>query len=391
MDDKNKEINNKICEMIKKEEIVKIIFSNNKKEKYFKVTVDAIKKNKMIYQFSFYYEDKVKHINIEDNVYGEIITVLNKGYKQCDIISKTENIKILTNKKGMRTLIGKKSNEKKEQKNKHNNVKNYILEEGTKIDFLILLGVMNKDGIVYNNKQKKFRQINKFLEILESIEASINKKGTIVDIGSGKAYLTFATYYYFNVIKNKEVKIIGIDTKKDVIKMCKETNEKLGYNIEFLNRDIKDFEYNKEVELCISLHACNTATDYAIYNSIKWNAKNILAVPCCQKEILKQLNPKVDNLEFILKHGVLKEKMGTILTDSVRSLLLETQNYKSTIIEFIEESNTPKNIMIKGVKNKKESTQNKKEKIGEVEKVLKGFKIDHTLYKLLKENGFLKK
>ncbi len=384
----------KIRELLKnieiKEELVKVIMTNSmdKDEKYFKIVIEGIKNKNMSYQISYYYEKKVKHENIEKGISEKIIKILSKGYKQCDIKTLTKDIKILTNKKGKVTVIEKKKRDSNmEQKQSHNKVKNYILKEGDKIDFLKELGIVDNKYKVYPSKQKKFKQINKFLEMLKATEKEVSEGGNIIDIGSGKSYLTFATYFYFNKIKNKKVKIIGIDIKKDVIEHCEEIRKKLKYeNLEFINIDIRDFKSEQKIDMCITLHACNTATDYAIYSSINWDAKVILSVPCCHQEVLSQLK-NVEGLEFILKHGVVKDKFATLLTDSIRSLILESKGYKSDIIEFIDENNTPKNMMIKAVKNKKNNIDSIERYKEELEETINQFKIEPMLYKLVKNNN----
>ncbi len=374
-------------ELIDNEKITKIIFSNNKNKenKFFKVVIEPIVlKSSLFYQFSFYYDTQVKHQNVNENVCNKIIETLSLGYKQGDINTLDENIKVLVNKKGKQKIIRTKQKNEVKTKLNHNKKKNYILQENTPIDFLIELDIMNKDGHVFADKKKKFKQINKFLEMLESVESHINDNSKVVDIGCGKSYLTFATYYYFNVIKNKNINIIGLDLKKDVIENCSALASKLNYkNINFYNVDVKDFEFTENIDLCITLHACNTATDYALYNSIIWNAKVILSVPCCQHELLTQV--KNDDLQPMLKHGILKERFSAMLTDTIRSLTLEKYGYKSNIIEFIDVEHTPKNIMIKAIKKKNVNNDFVNQKENEIQDLLNTFNVSPTLLKLLKD------
>lgn len=372
---------------IKNNEIIKITLSNNryKTADFSKIVIEPIQKNNnIIYQFSYYFGTQVKHENLEDNISEKILELISLGYKQTDINSVHTITKVLTNKKGNHTIINTKQTSEINIKTSHNKIKNYLLEEHKPIDFLIELDIMNKDGYVFQDKQKKFKQINKFLEMLESIEDSIEENSCIVDIGCGKSYLTFATYYYFNVIKNRPIEIIGLDLKKDVIENCQALANKLNYeNLNFHCVDVKNFEFTKNIDLCITLHACNTATDYALYNSILWNAKAILSVPCCQQELFQQIDDTA--LNPMLKHGIFKERFCAMLTDTIRSLVLEKYGYKSSIIEFIDIEHTPKNTMIKAVKKKNITEKFIEQKDLEIKELLDTFKVSPTLINLLEK------
>ncbi len=248
----------------------------------------------------------------------------------------------------------------------HNKKKDYFLDEKQKYPFLIELGIQNKDGKVIKSKYNKFKQINKYLEFIKQATTQLdsNKQITILDFGSGKSYLTFSTYYYLTEVLNMDVKIIGIDLKKEVIEHCNNIAKKLNFtNLCFIYGDVIDYENKDEIDMVISLHACNTATDIAILKALGWKAKVFFAVPCCQKEVNGQLN--TDFLPFMLKHGIVKEKFSTLLTDSVRSEVLEAFGYKSDIVEFISAENTPKNQLIRAYK----TTNNvDKEKLSNIEK-----------------------
>ncbi len=375
-------------EKVKNNEIVKITMSNNKNKsaEFSKITVQPInKKSSVIYQISYFFGTQVKHENVATNVTDKILNLIYLGYKQTDINTINSNIKVLTNKKGKHKIIVKNVENKSNLQTSHNKQKNYLLPENTPIQFLIELNIMNKDGYVFSDKRKKFKQINKFLEMLESINDSINENSYIVDIGCGKSYLTFATYYYFNVIKNKNVHIVGLDLKEDVIKNCDDLAKKLNYaNAQFHCVDVKDFKFTQDIDLCISLHACNTATDYALYNSIVWNAKAILSVPCCQHELFSQIDDNA--LKPMLKHGIFKERFCAMLTDTLRSLILEKHGYKSNIIEFIDMEHTPKNTMIKAIKKQTVSKDFIAKKEHEINDILNTFKVKPTLLELL-QNG----
>ncbi len=379
------QLNEIINEKVKNDEIIKITMSNNKNKnsEFSKITIQPInKKTYVMYQISYFFGTQVKHENITNGVTEKILTLINLGYKQTDINTKTCNIKVLTNKKGTHKIITKQLENKSNIQNSHNKHKNYTIPENEPINFLIELNIMNKDGYVFSEKRKKFKQINKFLEMLESINDNINDNSYIVDIGCGKSYLTFAAYYYFNIIKNKNVNIVGLDLKEDVVKNCTDLSKKLNYkNIEFHCIDIKDFKFTNDIDLCISLHACNTATDYALYNSIIWNAKVILSVPCCQHELFQQIDENA--LKPMLKHGIFKERFCAMLTDTLRSLILEKHGYKSNIIEFIDIEHTPKNTMIKAIKKQNVSKDFVNKKNDEINDIVSTFKVSPTLLNLL--------
>ncbi len=341
-----------------------------KSQKFFKIVIE---KKDTGFHISKYYDTKVAHENINYNPIEFI-----KGYKDINLFTQNESYNILTNKKGNVKINKLKKTTDVKVSTSHNREKNYILKENEKIDFLIHLKVKNDQGKVYANKQKKLKQINKFLEMIRDIEEHVSTDSTVIDIGAGKSYLTFALYYYFNVIQKRNVSIIGLDLKKDVVDHCNNIAKDLDYKrLSFQCIDIKDFVYEKhDIDLVVSLHACDTATDFSIYNGIKWGAKVILAVPCCQHEVF----PQIDNNEMkdFFKHGILKERFSAMLTDTMRSTLMESCGYKTNIMEFIDMEHTPKNIMIRGIKT------NKKSNIENYFTLQKMFGCDISLYRLLK-------
>lgn len=323
------------------------------------------------------------------------ITFFNCNYK-----TETEEVQILSNKKGKISKIVKKiENTSKESEKSEkffslrnltsgtaNKSKNYILQEGKPIPFLILLGIMNPAGKVISSKYDKFRQINRFLEfiddIIEPVIVQIKAENPenqmppiqITDFGCGKSYLTFAVYYYLTEIKKIPINIIGLDLKKDVIKYCNSLAKQMNFsNLEFKIGNISDYEYEQNPDIIITLHACDTATDFALQYAVNHNAKAILSVPCCQHEVNAQLDSKkaellAENSAFssILNYGILKERFSSIVTDAIRADFLETQNYKVQLLEFIDMEHTPKNILIRAVKKSKidvtSQTQNRAEK-----------------------------
>lgn len=324
-----------------------------------------------------------------------------KTFKNCIKRTETEEITILSNKKGeIKTLVKKINPERQQSSSPMKNLmtgaglnkkKNYILQEGKTVPFLVRLGIMTAEGKVIASKYDKFRQINRFLEIFSDILPEITEGRdprqpvSVVDFGSGKSYLTFAVHYYLTEIAKVKCQVFGLDLKKEVIEYCSRLAEELKLNdISFAVGNIADFGEDKHPDVIITLHACDTATDYALDYAIKHKAKAILSVPCCQHEINLQLKKTAEeeNSVFapVLKYGLIKERFSALLTDALRGELLEQQGYKVQMIEFIDETGTPKNLMIRAVK--KEEKEQKKQ--NSVKKVLETLKINQTLNNLLK-------
>lgn len=292
-------------------------------------------------------------------------------YKNVTIETTEATLTILTNKKGEKKLLKKKRTSSPVQnltKVPHNKTKNYILKEGIPVPFLVELGVMTKDGKIHNQKYDKFRQINRFLEFVDDILPEILKPVSskeegqtrpleITDFGCGKSYLTFALYHYLVILKGLKANIKGLDLKKDVINHCNDLAKKCGYeSLVFSTGDIAEYRDSKKdslepLDLVITLHACDTATDYALAYAVEHNAKAILSVPCCQHEINSQLKKQnsMEILNPLLKHGIIKERFSALVTDVLRVEALESVGYKTQLLEFIDMENTPKNLMIRGV------------------------------------------
>lgn len=362
--------------------IYKIIITRKilKSYEFDKITVE---RKQDFFQISKFVNDKVFHENINLNEFIILIDYISE-FKNVEIFTNNGNYIFLSNKKKNYSL--KKTKSKILLENQlnfnHDNQKRYILMDNEKIDFLILLGIMTADGKVKPTMQKKFKQVNKYLEHIRTIESEIPEGGKILEVGCGKSYLTFALYYYFNILNNKNVAIYGVDFKKDMIEYCSKISKKLEYkNLQFFNCDIKEFAYmHNNVDMVISLHACNTATDFSIYNGIILNAKVILSLPCCHHEVYTQIENEI--LKEMLKHGILKERFSAELTDTLRGLLLEVFSYKTEIIEFIDFDNTPKNILIKSVYNKNINT---KKSLEAYKTLCNEFNVNITLENLLKE------
>ncbi len=305
-------------------------------------------------QFSYEYKNKVIHENLNKEAALEKLKDLSfNDFRQVNLFTTREDIEVLISKK-RKLRIGLKKPSRSRVDLSHNRKKEYILEDGVKHDFLIHLGIMDKNARVKPSRYDKFRQINRFLELVEDVMPRLEKEEdiNIVDFGCGKSYLTFALYYYLVEILGRKVNIIGLDLKEDVIELCNKIAGELNYeNLNFIHGDIKDFDLNGDIDMVVTLHACDTATDAAIVKAIGWNSKVLLSVPCCQAEIYSKLENS--RLEPMLKHGIIKERLASLVTDSLRAEVLEACGYNVQLVEFIDMDHTPKNILIRAYKDKK--------------------------------------
>ena len=329
----------------------------------------------------------------QKNLTGEaaleyLMSQLETLYRNGEAVSASGVLTILIGKKGTVTLKEKKTAARITASGpallSHNRTKKYVLPEGTAVPFLVDLGVMTAEGRVVKAKYDKFRQINRFLEFIEDILPRLSRErtNTIIDFGCGKSYLTFAMYYYLKEVKGYSIRVIGLDLKKDVIALCSRLAEKFGFtDLTFLHGDIAHFEGVDQVDMVVTLHACDTATDYAMAKAVRWGARVILSVPCCQHE----LNGQIENelLAPMFGYGLLKERMAALMTDGIRAQLLEAAGYRTQVLEFIDMEHTPKNIMIRGV------YQGKKKEMTELRRLLSEFHAEPTLYRLLREEGIL--
>lgn len=377
---------------ITSQDIIKVVISNksNKEIEYNKVAFALKEKNKkQYYQIEKYTDKQVFHENIDvENLKEKMIEIIPGNYKQVGAWSDSTTFDLKISKKGKVFLGKKKSNNEGLVNKSHNKEKNYILKEGMIIQPLIDLGVFTKEGKVVNSKYDKYKQINRFVEIIDDeIKKNNYEELTILDFGCGKSYLTFVLYYYFVEIKKINVKMIGLDLKADVIKKCNDIAKSYNYeNLSFELGDINGFKYNNKVDMVITLHACDTATDYALYNAIKWNSKMIFSVPCCQHEFNSQMKP--ESLSILNRYGIVQERVAALMTDAVRGNLLEAVGYKTQLLEFIDIAHSPKNILIRA--SKSNISDAKKEKsLKEVNDLMKEFNFSPTLYKLLKEDNLI--
>ena len=281
-----------------------------------------------------------------------VLGLLKKSFRQCELASSAQTGMILVSKKGKPSVkLKKRQGAVPVRINPHNRKKQYLLEEGIPVPFLVDLGVMTHDGQVVKSRYDKFRQINRFLEFIADVlpELPKDRPVRIIDFGCGKSYLTFGIYYYLKCLKGLDVRITGLDLKEDVIRHCGQLAKKYGYeDLEFLQGDIAGYEGGNQVDLVVTLHACDLATDYAIEKAVSWGAKVILSVPCCQHELNRQMENEL--MAPVFGYGLIKERMAALYTDAIRAQVLEYKGYGTQILEFIDMEHTPKNILIRAVR-----------------------------------------
>ena len=346
---------------------------------------------KQQYQMEEYRGTQVFHLNCSETEAAERVTSwLNDGcFKQAELLSVFHQRTVLIGKKGTATVKCKKRQEGTSvvMPREHNRKKRYLLEEGTAVPFLVDLGVMTKEGVVVKAKYDKFRQINRFLEFVEDILPALpkNRELTILDFGCGKSYLTFALYHYLCTLQEYDVRIVGLDLKKDVIAHCSRLAKEYGYEkLEFLCGDIAGYNGMDTVDMVVTLHACDTATDYALYKAVRWNASVILSVPCCQHEWNRQMECKP--LQSFLQYGIVKERMSALMTDAFRANVMEACGYKTQLLDFFDMDHTPKNILLRAVKKERKEREQLAECVEQsVKEILAYCNTEPTLYRLLTE------
>lgn len=375
------------------EGLIRIILSNPVlKEgagpgKVLKVRVRPVMlKGGMVFQAEELTEKQAFHRNLtkEEGV-PYLLGLLEGGFKQAEAESVKGQARVMVGKKGTVTVKVKKNQQKivaAPNVASHNRQKRYILEEGKPVAFLEDLGVMTAEGKVIRSRYDKFRQINRFLEFIEDILPRLDKsrENVIIDFGCGKSYLTFAMYYYLHELRGYEVRIIGLDLKQDVIDRCNRLSEAYGFDkLKFYHGDIASYDGVDHVDMVVTLHACDTATDYALEKAVKWDASVILSVPCCQHELNKQMDNEL--LRPVFQYGLIKERMAALYTDALRAEILENRGYRTQILEFIDMEHTPKNILIRAVKQGGPKDNRK-----EIEDILQFLGTEQTLARLLLED-----
>ncbi|MDE6242270.1 MAG: SAM-dependent methyltransferase [Anaeroplasmataceae bacterium] len=361
-------------------DVIRGIFSipKVKNQPYLKAKLQRIGiKNEEVIQVSLYTQQQVFHENISlNNLEDYLNEMLDQKFRSLELYTKEYLYAYKISSKG-KLLTNKKQQKHDFVVLEHNKTKKYLIEEGMIVPPLIDLGVMTSEGKVVKAKFDKFKQINRFLEMIEdSIKEESKLK--IIDFGCGKSYLTFVIYYYLTYIKKIDCQIIGLDLKSDVIKHCNEIAIKYGYEkLKFIQGDISQFKAERDIDMIVTLHACDTATDYALFHAIQMKCRYIFSVPCCQHEINLQIKNK--SINPISKHGLLKERFAAILTDSIRTNILEYFGYKTQVLEFVDWEATPKNILIRA---KLENIAPASSLIEEVEQWMKQLEFEQTLYKL---------
>lgn len=369
----------------------KIIISKPaKKSGEFKKLV--AEKKKSGYQLTKYTEKQAFHENLSGEALPGRLEALVRGeFRQANgwspvgehivLISKDGECSVKVKAADSKALSGQPAADQNAAD--HNRRKNYILEEGTPIAPLVDMGIFTKEGKVVASMQDKFRQINRFIEIIDD-EISSRKLTTlnVIDFGCGKSYLTFLIYYYLVEIKGIDAHIIGLDLKADVIEKCNAAAKRYAYsNLRFELGDINGYKAPFDVDMVVTLHACDTATDFALYNAIQWKADMIFSVPCCQHELNGQI--EAENLELMTRYGIIKERFSALATDAIRANLLEYCGYKTQLLEFIDFEHTPKNILIRAVRRGATPKSVREKRLAEVEDLMKEFSFKPTLYRLL--------
>lgn len=348
----------KLLEQNLNEQTLRATVSNRRKKQISPKLVyrPFLEKGRLLFQQEEYRNDQVFHENMEkDRAAEKICRLLEKDYKQLDLQCETSSFSVLVSKKGVSSIRSNSAQSWKKIDLSHNRKKRYILDGSETVPFLVDLGVQTQDGKIIDKKRKKLGQINRFLEFVRDVLPELRERQKdgrplrIIDFGCGKSYLTFAVYYYLNIMNGFEVQMTGLDLKSDVIAHCRSLAEKYGYGgLHFSQGDIRSYEGEEQADLVITLHACDTATDFALAKAVGWGAKVILSVPCCQHELNQQID--CDLLKPLFQYGILKERFAALLTDALRGSLLEQYGYDVQILEFIDMEHTPKNLLIRAVK-----------------------------------------
>ena len=370
------------------EKLVRIIISKSRiKGEKRKIQIRPILlKGALVFQAEDYKQKQVFHQNLSGKEALEKIGEWMQEMQQLELMHQDGRVNMLISKKGKITLKQSENGCQVPQADlTHNRKKKYILDPQVKVPFLEDLGVQTSEGKIVHSRYDKFRQINRFLEFVEDILPALPKDREVVilDFGCGKSYLTFAMYYYLHELKGYDIRIIGLDLKEDVIRHCNELRTRYGYEkLDFLTGDIADYDGVDQVDMVVTLHACDTATDFALDKAIRWNAKVILSVPCCQHELNRQISNEI--LAPAFKYGLIQERMAALFTDAIRGNLLEEAGYQVQLLEFIDMEHTPKNILIRAVKHGKQGQHGKKEKQlhSDVQRMLEFLHVDPMLARL---------
>ncbi len=366
------------------DEIIKASFSSPKNAEFVKISLRPITlKGKRAWQAERFRDNKVFHLNIENEEIGNWVESTSESYGQICIFFAGESVTFSSSGGALRVKRSKNDLKPTKTSVSNNREKNYILREGEDIPALVELGIFTKDFRVVSSKYDKYRQINRFIELIDNAYSDYEgKEITILDFGCGKSYLTFIVYYYFAKIKNVKAKIIGYDLKADVVERCNEIAHRYGYDgLSFVVSDVScDTLYDEKIDMIISLHACDTATDYALSYALHKNVKNIFSVPCCQHEINLSIK-RGGELDVFLKYGIVKERMSALLTDTIRAMILEDLGYSVDMIEFVDLEQSPKNLMIRAKRCRIPQRKNK----ATIQSLQNSYGFEHTLWRLTQD------
>ena len=358
----------KLFETVLNKDFIRAVISNpREKGGIVKVKIRPLElKGQLVFQFESFTAKQAFHKNLDRDAAVQELSGCAGEFRQMQIETADAEYTVLISKKGKATIKRKQRREKAQAADlSHNRQKRYILEEGKFVPFLRDLGVMTEDGKIVRSRTDKFRQINRFLEFIEDILPQLerDRELTILDFGCGKSYLTFAMYYYLHELKGYDIRIVGLDLKADVIRHCGRLAEQYGYDkLTFLTGDIADYDGVDQVDMVVTLHACDTATDYALAKAVGWNAKVILSVPCCQHELNAQFSAGGGSgdglLAPVMDYGLLRERFAALVTDGLRAKYLERAGYETQVLEFIDMEHTPKNILLRAVKRNGDKIKN---------------------------------
>lgn len=374
--------------------IIKIVISNpkDKTSLYKKISINPIMlKGILKYQITSYTEKQAFQKNVgKEELPVEILKQFPQCFVQISIALDDMDIDYKISKKGKLLCSRRKKISGAAQNHReslaHNRKKNYIIQEGMIIPPLIDMGIFTREGKIVNSMYDKFKQINRFIEMVDDVIKNHNRDEiNIIDFGCGKSYLTFLIYYYLVECKGLRANITGLDLKADVIDKCNHTAKKYGYSgLTFKLGDINGYDTDMNVDMVITLHACDTATDYALYNAVRWNAAYIMSVPCCQHEVNKNISS--DKLAPMMKYGIIKERTSALATDALRGAMLEYRGYKVCLMEFVDMAHSPKNILIRAIKGNV-SKQKREQALREAKEMCSFFGIEPSIYRLLGERS----
>lgn len=376
------------------ERMVRIVLSQPKKKEqdYQKVTLKWISdKKRSGYQVESFTVTQVFHRFVDEtNLVDELVS-LSEEFKQIHCFTENHEAALKISKKGKIFVMKQELKQKRTLDASHNRKKNTLLPEDEVIAPLVDLGVMTKEGQIIASKRQKLRQINRFLELVDDCLKDADEKRMlrIVDFGCGKSYLTFILYYYLHEVRKLNVEITGLDLKKDVIEHCQKVAQSYGYDqLKFMVGNVQAWSEDEPVDLVVTLHACDTATDYALYHAVRQNAKAIMSVPCCHHEASTQIES--ERFESLLKYGIVKERLCALLSDTIRAQALVVCGYQTQVLEFIDMDHSLKNLMIRAVKKSvSEAARNKA--LNQIKEISQEFSVDNTMVRLLIQEKMMPK